>query len=148
MLLLVYIFILEATMKKTALILLVAASIISLYILNTNNDDVNYSDQIAVAVDEILDDKEPNNIFTVKQKERLELFREKFNAENFDTYRIESYQAPDENVVYLMLIVDPTVETPGIVLYMTFELYDVNSLKVEKVTVSNWVTIEYEGKQF
>jgi len=148
MLLLVYIFILEATMKKTALILLVAASIISLYILNTNNDDVNYSDQIAVAVDEILDDKEPNNIFTVKQKEQLELFREKFNAENFDTYRIESYQAPDENVVYLMLIVDPTVETPGIVLYMTFELYDVNSLKVEKVTVSNWVTIEYEGKQF
>lgn len=135
-------------MKKTALILLVAASIISLYILNTNNDDVNYSDQIAVAVDEILDDKEPNNIFTVKQKEQLELFREKFNAENFDTYRIESYQAPDENVVYLMLIVDPTVETPGIVLYMTFELYDVNSLKVEKVTVSNWVTIEYEGKQF
>ncbi len=135
-------------MKRTVLILLVAASLMSIYILNTNNDDVNYSDQIAVAVDEILDDKEPSNIFTVKQKEHLERFREKFKAEDFDTYRLESYQSPDENVVYLMLIVDPTVETPGIVLYMTFELYDVNTLKVEKVTLSNWVTIEYEGKQF
>lgn len=47
-----------------------------------------------------------------------------------------------------MLIVEPNQqEEKGIVLYMTFDLKE-SPIEISELIISNWVTIEYEAKQF
>ena len=119
------------------------------YFLNVNSVTENNSVKISAAVQDILDGKKTDDIFTYDQLKKLENFRTKFIKENFPEYKIEAFQPDDEAVVYLMLIVKPRFEgDSGIILYMTFELNDAESLEVENIIISNWVKIDFNAKQF
>lgn len=128
---------------------ILAVLMITGYFLHVNSGLENNSVRISEAVQGMLDGEKVEDIFTAEQLKKLEDFREKFLEEDLSQYRVESFQPDDENVVYLMLIVKPRFEgESGIILYMTFELDDVESLKVRNIVISNWVNIEFSAKQF
>ena len=128
---------------------IIALLMIAGYFLHVHSETENNSAIIAKTVQDILDGKKADDIFTDAQLKKLEDFRTKFIKENFPEYRVEAFQPDDEKVVYLMLIVKPRFEgDSGIILYMTFELYDIESLKVENIIISNWVKIDFSAKQF
>lgn len=136
-------------MKKKIMAALFCMIVIVGYFTYSHNKAESHSIIIAQALENILSGKEVTEIFTDLQLKKLESFRLKFETEHFPTYRIESFQPEDEEIVYLMLIVEPSSqEKTGIVLYMTFELEEARSLKIERIIISNWVTIEYNATQF
>lgn len=136
-------------MKKFLIAGVLFTLIMSLYFVNINKESNLVTTRISNAIQAILENEKPESIFTDEQMDKLITFRDDYSAINFPDYHIEIFQPEDEEVVYLMLIVQPTEEEPlGLVLYMTFKLASSQPLSIEELIISNWVNISIEGQQF
>lgn len=136
-------------MKKGIIIGSLAILLLIIGFYNYTQTKMSVSDTIEEAVVNYLDQGLEAHFFNKKEIKKLNHFKEKFEEGNFTHYRTEAFQPDNESKVYLMLIVEPNQqEEKGIVLYMTFDLKKESPIEISELIISNWVTIEYEAKQF
>lgn len=136
-------------MIKKIILAIVAITIVVFGLFLHKQNKLTTADYIENAVDNYLTTGQTSDFISGRHLDKLELFKEKFEAENFPAYRLDSFQAENDNIVYIMLIVDPGAQIEkGIVLYMNFYLKSESPIEIDKLIISNWVNILNKAKQF
>jgi len=136
-------------MIKKIILAIVAITIVAFGLFLHKQNKLTTADYIENAVDNYLTTGQTSDFISGRHLDKLELFKEKFEAENFPAYRLDSFQAENDNIVYIMLIVDPGAQIEkGIVLYMNFYLKSESPIEIDKLIISNWVNILNKAKQF